>query len=436
MSRSIRLLLLWLIVLFSSVLSLSRVVQAQALEQNQEQKQALQADVTLQLADNQSLWMGQQITVNMTLRTNGQLFSNILFNLPEVKGAFFLQTDTSTLKSSETSDGESWQTITYPLTLFAQKSGPLQIPPITVRFESSQGFGTQAQHFELKTDGLPLNIKAPPGISGNDMVISTSGFQLDYQWQPENGVASVGAAFTLSVTRNAENIAAMLFPPLPVYQTPGLASYPQAPEINDRSNRGSLTGTRKDHITWVAETPGDYAIPEIRMQWFDPASGQLEQQIIPGLQLTISAAGVSSDNTEASHKGDQRLAFAALLLLLILGTLLWWPAPRQRLQTWLAQRKQSESGAYKTLIKHCQANQPAESYQAYQSWIGHYDRASEIVNLAEMIPLTRELNRLQEAIVINKPWQGQALRKQLKILRQRLRKHTSNSRPALPDLNP
>jgi len=96
------------------------------------------------------------------------------------------------------------------------------------------------------------------------MLISTTAFKLEYEWQPELQTeitaAQTGDAFTLTLKREAGDISAMLLPPLPIYRVEGLAAYPQAPEINDKTNRGTLTGERSDSIIWVAEKPGDYSI--------------------------------------------------------------------------------------------------------------------------------------------------------------------------------
>jgi len=96
------------------------------------QDKGVKADVAISIQQDQETWAGQQVTVNLDLKSTGYSFSNSHFNLPEVSGAFLMQTDTTTIKFSENIDGETWQVIRYPLALYPQIAGQLEIPPIGV----------------------------------------------------------------------------------------------------------------------------------------------------------------------------------------------------------------------------------------------------------------------------------------------------------------
>ena len=73
----------------------------------------LKANVVISIQQQGELWRGQQITLNLDLKTTGFSFSNTHFNLPEVSGAFLMQTDTTTIKLTENIDGKAWQIIRY-----------------------------------------------------------------------------------------------------------------------------------------------------------------------------------------------------------------------------------------------------------------------------------------------------------------------------------
>ena len=61
------------------------------------QNSDVKADVAISLQQDTEVWAGQQVTLNLDLKTSGLSFSNSLFNLPEVNGAFLMQTDTTTI---------------------------------------------------------------------------------------------------------------------------------------------------------------------------------------------------------------------------------------------------------------------------------------------------------------------------------------------------
>ena len=119
--------------------------------------------VAVSIQQDRDIWAGQQVTLNLDIKTTGFSFSDLRFNLPDVGNAFLMQIDSTTIKQSEKTGGQDWQILRYPLALFPQQAGSLEIPPINVRFSSSTGYGTKQKSFELRTEPLALTVKLPRG---------------------------------------------------------------------------------------------------------------------------------------------------------------------------------------------------------------------------------------------------------------------------------
>lgn len=296
--------------------------------------------VRLQLGTEGTLWAGQQVTLDLDLLTNGMSFSEIHFNIPAVEGAFLLQTDSSTVKLTERIDGESWQVLRYPLALYPQAGGELRIPPLQVRFRTAERFGAEPVVFDLETKAMTVVVAWPPGAPEGSLVVTTRDFDLSYNWTPVDGSLRPGEAVTLEVRRRAADTSAMLLPPLPRFETEGLASYPEAPEINDRSNRGALTGERHDRVTWVVEKAGAYRIPGIRFQWWDPHAERLREQLVPGMSFEAEPGPVGEGRDLAGQSAEAAIGRAWLALLaLVAGISVWLlvdHATRRRLVSVLA----------------------------------------------------------------------------------------------------
>jgi hypothetical protein len=410
------------------------------------QDNEVKASVAISIEQTQEVWAGQQVTLNLDLKTTGLSFSNSHFNLPEVNGAFLMQTDTTTIKLTEKIDNRDWQIVRYPLALYPQKAGQIEIPSIDVRFTTSAGFGKTEKNVEFQTRALELEVKLPPGVTPGDMVITTSSFELDHNWQPAEGAAKTGDAITLTVNRRAEDISAMLLPPLPVFRTDGLATYPKAPEVEDKTDRGELSGERVDSITWVVEKPGQYAIPGIRFQWWDPASSELKEQIIRGLDLDIQPTGADSP-ASATAETRQEGSNTLLLMLVAAGLLaiaLWfgfkWNTP--------GQPKDKEKAAFATLAKACRSNHAGQTLSAMYAWLesdsietGRRPRPltlGDFTRIAEDKQLATQLERLQAAIVATKGhWQGDDLLSSLQRFRRGIHhQKLDRSKTYLAPLNP
>ncbi len=410
------------------------------------QDDEVKAAVTISIEQTQEVWAGQQVTLNLDLKTTGLSFSNSYFNLPEVNGAFLMQTDTTTIKLTEKIDNRDWQIVRYPLALYPQKAGQIEIPSIDIRFTTSAGFGKTEKNFEFQARALELEVKLPPGVNPGDIVITTNSFEFDHNWQPAEGTAKTGDAITLTVNRRADDISAMLLPPLPVFQADGLATYLQAPEVEDKTNRGDLSGERVDSITWVVEKPGQYTIPGIRFQWWDPVSSELKEQIIPGLDLDIQPTGAdttASATAETRQEGSNKL----LLMLVAAGLLaiaLWFGFKRNK----PSQHQNTEKAAFATLAKACKSNQAGQALSAIYAWLESYSietgrrprpaTLGDFARIADDKQLATELERLQAAIVATTGhWKGDDLLSSMQIFRrEKHHRKLDRSKTYLAPLNP
>ena len=412
------------------------------------QDDEVKAGVDISIEQDRENWAGQQITLMLDLKTTGFSFSNTHFNLPAVSGAFLMQTDTTTIKLTEKIDGRDWQIISYPLALYPQKAGRLKVPPIDVRFTTSAGFGSEEKSFEFKTDPLELTVNLPPGAKPGELIVTTTSFELEHEWQPATGAANTGDAVTLSVSRRAVDISAMLLPPLPVFQADGLEAYPQAPDVNDKTDRGDLTGERIDSITWVVEQAGTYEIPGIRFQWWDPVRRELKQQIVPGMSLDIPP--VVADDTGTVTTGSSGTSSAWPLKLLIavitafLALALWLHFQRKSHN----QEPENERTAFTRLANACKNNQAGQAYTAIHAWLEYIPLVApnhprpltlnEFADTCDDRQLAKDLDKLQRALVTSaSDWQGDDLLSSLQRIRRRINRQKPNLTEAhLVPLNP
>ena len=412
------------------------------------QDDEVKAGVDISIEQDQEVWAGQQITLMLDLKTTGFSFSGTHFNLPEVSGAFLMQTDTTTIKLTEKIDGRDWQVISYPLALYPQKAGRLQIPSIDVRFTTSAGFGSEEKAFEFKTDPLELTVNLPPGAKPGELIVTTKSFELEYEWQPATGAANTGDAVTLSVSRRASDTSAMLLPPLPVFQADGLAAYPQPPDVNDKTDRGDLTGERIDSITWVVEQAGVYEIPGIRFQWWDPVNRELRQQIVPGLSLDIPPVAADDMVTATTGSPGESSARSLQLWIAVITALLafaLWLLFRRKLR---GQHPINERTTFTRLANACKNHQAGQAHTAIHTWLEYVPieannhprplTLNEFAGICNDRQLATDLDKLQRALVTSAPdWQGDDLLSSLQRIRRRINRQKPNPAEAhLAPLNP
>ena len=294
----------------------------------------LQGEIRFEAGREGATWLGQELELNLDLWSDGVSFGDQTFVLPEVKGAYLLQADSSTVKLNEIRDGVAWQGLRYTFLLYPQRAGRLEVPSFEVRFSARAGYDSEPSGFSFQTPVLFVEAQLPPGANASGLVVTSTSFTMESSWTPTlpdegPGNLKVGDAVTLEVTRSARDVPGMVFAPLPQLSIEGLSIYPDAAQVNDRINRGDLTGSRIDSVTFICEQEGNYEIPEMRFQWWDPKQEVLAEKVIPARELAVvanpayagSAVTVSWSAGEWFSWKSVAAVIIAILLLIFPG---WW----------------------------------------------------------------------------------------------------------------
>ena len=414
---------------------------------------ALGGEVRFFPATEEPVWVGQELELYLELWSNGFSFSDQRFVLPEVRGAFLLQPDASTVKLSENRRGETWQGLRYTLLLYPQRPGRLEVPRFDVSFSSRAVFGSQPEAFTYRTPELEIQTRLPPGADAESLLVTTDDFALEYEWQPQVGAEGplqleVGDALTLEIRREAQAVPGMVFKPLPTLEIPGLAIYADPPKVSDRVNRGVLSGSRLDRITFVLEQEGRYSIPEIKFQWWDPGSKALSEEILPGLELEVlpsSAWGSGTASRVSSNSNPVAWIVAAAALLLVVAYPGRWLAKKMvaAWRHWNARRRAGEPWAFRQVISACRKGRAMQAYHAITLWLGRCEgdcRGMTLLQLARHSgnrSLLLEAGELQACMAngSTESWDGRELARQLGIQRRKMRRSSLQPEPLAP-LNP
>lgn len=290
---------------------------------------AKDAKVRVSLATRGDIWVGQRVTLAVELLAPGFFSGAPAFDLPDPPGLLIVPPGGSPTIGSEEIDGASYTVQRHEFSVFARTAGVQTIPPLTARFHFKRNpLDTDILAAMVNTDAVSFTAQLPPGAEKFGNVISARHLQVVESWKPESDQAKAGDAFTRTITYTAPEVPAMLFPPFPADQIDGLGIYPNPPEVRDHSERGELTGQRRDSITYVCKRPGQYRIPAVRMTWWDLDTRQLRTIELPERTLAVAANpgfAAAPTGAEVRHKwmpelkllGDWAVTLAAAAFLFL-----------------------------------------------------------------------------------------------------------------------
>ncbi len=415
---------------------------------------AAEADARASLAGDGTAWVGERVVVRVDLASTGASFSHQRIRVPEVVGGVLLRDASQPVYLSESRGGTSWQLQRYELSFFAHRAGVVEIPPIPVVFDVSDGYGQPSETFERETAALRIEARLPPGAEPGTGLVTSRDFEVEVSFDPAPENLVVGDAVTRTITRRAADVAAMAFVPFATPRIDGLAVYPKQPRVQDDTYRGSLVGERSESVTFLAQRPGDFEVPAEPVAWWDPRAQKLHMQSVGGVVLAVDPNPALGPSTRLGYAIDQRVrahpAWAAALVAIVLaaGVLLWRSrgALRRRFAAWQVARRESEAAYFARVRDACRSGSPAAAHRAILAWLlraGHVPPPGLLADFAARgadevrEPLARELSALELALVSGgEGWSGRALLDELVRERRRLARREARAPESLAPLNP
>ncbi len=407
------------------------------------------ARVKVELSPKGEAWVGQRVTLAITLSTPDFFAGVPSFDLPDLPGAVVLPPAGSPAIGSETVGDTTYTTQRHEFAIYAQRPGVVRVPPFTVRFESNAGFGKPTVRRQVTTEAVSFTARTPPGAEGLGTVIAARDLRARDNWQPEPKSPKVGDAFTRTVTVTAADVPGMVFPPLRFDASEGLAAYPKPPAVEDRSDRGTLTGRRVETVTYVCERPGAATIPDRTLTWWDLDTKELMTVRLPGRTFQVApdpkADPAPAPAPTATNRPGWWWAVPAVAIVPLLGWGLfarlrpWWVRRR-------AARAESEPASFARFRDACRTADPHAVYVALLSWLERLGPMTldDFTTRANDPGLTDAVSDLTARVYTRYgtvgpgPWSARELADSTAVARRRLR---SATRPggrgrSLPPLNP
>ena len=269
-------------------------------------------------------YQGEQVILTYKIYTQVSLSQYQIDKLPGNKGFWSedLTRSGDVRQYEETVDGRRYMVAEIRRgALFAQESGKLTIQPLDLDvlalvqrqrqrtgtlwdlFDDPFFNPTQAVEKHLRTNSITVNVKPLPSTSG-DYTGAVGSFDVKGSVDTREVRANEAITYRLTVSGTGN---------LMLINAPQI-KFPQVfevydPQVSDNLNRTSngVSGTRTFEWVLIPRTQGNYEIPAVDFQFFDPNTGHYVTKSVEAVPVRVNRGDPNAMKNVTSNKSDLQL---------------------------------------------------------------------------------------------------------------------------------
>lgn len=283
--------------------------------------------------DTDTVVVGQPLVLHIKVLVPTWMPNSPDFPTLEVPSLMVRLPERATSPISERIDGETWSGVQRAYRLYPLAAGEYELPAGNVAITYADPDTTDPIAYSTSLPDIRFTATFPKSAADLSPPVLATGFTLE---QTIDGASElvVGDAITRTLIASIEGTTPILIPQLAKESNAtALRAYPKDPVVTESEDRGTLSGTRTETITYVAQTDGTLSLPEVTIDWFNLETGKIETASVPEISLTVTGAPPKPPEPAEIARW---LGLAALALAIGWGAFKWF---RPAISNWIDTRR-------------------------------------------------------------------------------------------------
>ncbi len=395
--------------------------------------------------------VGQQIEYRVDVFVDTWFAKAPEFPEIQVEDAIALLPPTASINLNERINGQSYAGQRRTYYLFPQLPGRYNLPELSIKVVPAQPGNSAPEPTTLSTAPTDFMASLPAELAAQSdgPMLATPQLQVKTQLatQGSDNATSLkqiypGDTVEQTVTLTAKDTLASVLPAIAVPDLPGLSAYPDPPQLTNQFTRGQFTASRTEHISYVAEQPGRYQVPEQSIIWWSTTTQSLKTEVIPAIDIRAQPTPL--------QMLVQLWPWLLGVLTLASGLIYFRQPIGNQWHRYRTQQQASESTRWKQLSQACSENDPRVAWRYLVIWLECLPLPSNTPSLdawgtaTDHAILSQAVKELEIVLFAEdqaaaQAWSGERLLQALTEFRQRHRdqmppRHQVSA--SLPPLNP
>lgn len=298
-------------------------------------------------ADQDEVTVGQAFIVRVKVLVPTFMPRAPVFPSFEVPGLIVRLPERSTGPVSARIGGDTWSGVQRSYRIYPTRAGVSDIPAqqIEIVYKDPDTNADITASFDVPATQIIATV--PDAARDLDPLILAQGLTIAQDWQGGEGELAVGDAVVRSLDIKVTGASPLFVPELLTDRVvPGgdapqdtdsadaiarFMPYPEDARITETFDRGIMSGTRHEQVSYIATTGGAVTFPDITLRWYNIDSETVEEITLPGRAVSVAIP------PQVRAAFEWQGAVWAALVGLCCALLIWagrkwvWPRVRARM---------------------------------------------------------------------------------------------------------
>lgn len=324
----------------------------------------------------------------------------------QVRNTFTLRTQRP-LGNTETIDGKRFTTLSYEYVVFPLKAGKLDLPPLSVDFESPLEGDYKGKPFHVTTKGASIEILPIPNNDHNYSLFVANNISVSESWSNKFIDLKVGDVLERTIRISTNGTLANMIPPIAFDSLTWASTYSGKPSLSQTLDGKSLSSERMDKQTYLLEKEGTYEIPEIQIHYYNLNNRKWMSKTIASREIivadnpdlyvlkTLQDSLAMGEKSYSDTKSKTTLIFGLsikrflVLFAIICLTLIGLIILIKKLFAWYKEYRvhylASETHQFKLLIRAIKTQNPSQINDHLYQWLRKLDDKHPITTVNNLV---------------------------------------------------